>query len=314
MEPDDATGLDTLRPFTRSQARAAGISNRRLRGPGFVLVLGDVFVASSVAVTPEVLIRGALLLHPAGARASHHSAATLYDVPVPRDSRVHVSVADAAHRRWRPGIAPHLSPPVTPWRRRGLPVSPPERLFVEMAAVLDLVDLVVLGDALLAKVGWTAAELRQSLETCTSYWSGRARWAASYVRDGVDSPMETRLRLLLVLAGLPEPEVDHHVVDTDGVVLRRLDLAYAAARVAVEYDGRHHVERVETWYDDVDREAELREERGWLLIKVVSRGVWVEPARTVERVAAALRTRGVAVGPVSDDYLLHFPASRSATA
>ena len=35
-----------------------------------------------------------------------------------------------------------------------------------------------------------------------------ARRAASLAREGVDSPQETRLRLLLVLAGLPEPRVN----------------------------------------------------------------------------------------------------------
>lgn len=312
---EDPAALDTAQLFTRAQARAVGISNRRLRGPRFRAVLADVFVASHVPVTSREVVEAALLLHPAGARASHHSAAQLYDVPVPRDSRAHVSVEDPGDRRWRPGVVPHLSPPgITAWRRHGLPLSPPERLFVEMAAVLDLVDLVVLGDALVKRVGWTADELRRRLERCTTYWSGKARWAAGFVRDGVDSPMETRLRLLLVLAGLPEPEVDHHLVDADGVLLRRLDLAYRVARIAVEYDGRHHVERIESWYDDVEREAELREDRGWLLLKVVSRGIWDEPTRTVERVAGALRSRGVAVGPLSDDYLAHFPGRRAASA
>lgn len=309
--PDPTTGdepLDTSRPFLRARGVGAGITPRRLNGPRFRRVFSDVYVSADRPPDELERIQAALLLHPAGARASHHSAAALYTVPVPVDPRVHVSVPDADQRRWRPGVMSHLSPAgIVPWRRSGLPVSPPDRLMVEMAGLVDLVDLVVLGDALVRRTGWTADRLRRVLADCTSYWSGRARWAAGFVRDGVDSPMETRLRMLMALAGLPEPVVDHHLVDADGVVLRRLDLAYPVPRVAVEYDGRHHVERIDTWLDDVDRDAELREERGWILLKVVSRGVYREPDRTLERVATALRSCGVEVGPLSPAYREYFP-------
>ncbi len=49
--------------------------------------------------------------------------------------------------------------------------------------------------------------------------------------------METRLRLLLVLAGLPEPTVNVIVRGPDGEWLRRFDLCYPIFRLVVEYDG-----------------------------------------------------------------------------
>ena len=42
---------------------------------------------------------------------------------------------------------------------------------------------------------------------------GRFRRAARLARPHVESPMETRMRLLLVDAGLPEPTVQYTVVD-----------------------------------------------------------------------------------------------------
>jgi very-short-patch-repair endonuclease len=51
--------------------------------------------------------------------------------------------------------------------------------------------------------------------------------------------MESRLRLLVVLSGLPEPVTQHPVQTLRGVY--RLDLAWPSVRVALEYDGRHHV-------------------------------------------------------------------------
>ena len=47
--------------------------------------------------------------------------------------------------------------------------------------------------------------------------------AAALVRERVDSPRESRLRLCLVLAGLPEPEVNP-VVTVDGRRVGRVDL------------------------------------------------------------------------------------------
>jgi len=49
------------------------------------------------------------------------------------------------------------------------------------------------------------------------------------VRIGVDSPLETRLRLLIVLAGLPEPKVNHQLRDQHGDVVMRFDLSYPSS-------------------------------------------------------------------------------------
>ena len=86
----------------------------------------------------------------------------------------------------------------------------------------------MLGDSLVRRKRYDAggaARVRR-LASIVGHYSRRARRAAALVRTGVDSPMETRLRLLIVFAGLPEPEVDHRVHDDDGTLLRRYDLTY----------------------------------------------------------------------------------------
>jgi hypothetical protein len=107
----------------------------------------------------------------------------------------------------------------------------------------------------------------------------------------VDSPMESRLRLLLVLAGLPEPEVDHRIRDDYGNVRRRFDLSYPSVRLIVEYDGRQHVEIKKNWESDLERREEFDDD-GWRILVVTSKGIYREPARTVARVHQALRLRG----------------------
>jgi hypothetical protein len=81
------------------------------------------------------------------------------------------------------------------------------------------------------------------------------------VRERVDSPMESRLRMLIVLAGLPEPRVNVTYGEEDGLVLRRYDLSWPEVRVIVEYDGRHHVERVEQWESDLERREAIDDAR-----------------------------------------------------
>ncbi len=59
-----------------------------------------------------------------------------------------------------------------------------------------------------------------------------------------ESPMETRLRWLLLSAGLPQPEVQVDLRDDDGDFLGRADLYYRQARLVIEYDGANHRERL----------------------------------------------------------------------
>jgi len=54
--------------------------------------------------------------------------------------------------------------------------------------------------------------------------------------------METRLRLVLVQAGLPRPLVQVSLRNRDGLFVGRPDLYYPPQRLAIEYDGATHRE------------------------------------------------------------------------
>ena len=56
--------------------------------------------------------------------------------------------------------------------------------------------------------------------------------------------METRLRWLLLQAGLPRPEVQTELHDADGRFVGRADLYYPRARLVIEYDGSNHRDRL----------------------------------------------------------------------
>lgn len=300
--------VDEMKPFTRADALAAGISSSALASARYRRVFRNVYVLAAVGLERRQRFEGALVLHPEGAWLSHTSAASLRGVAVPDDPHVHVSVVDAKDRRWTPGLKPHVAPPGTEVVVvDGLRVSGVVRMFVELAAVLPLVDLVVAGDSMCRVLRIRADWLRAELEKTRDYWSPAARYAAQFVRDRVDSPMETRLRMLLVLAGFPEPEVNLELRDHDGDVVLRFDLAYRRARVAVEYSGRQHVEVIREWERDINRQ-DLVDDAEWRVVTVVASGIYGDPRSTLDRVARALRSRGVAVPRTYDpEWIRHFP-------
>lgn len=204
---------------------------------------------------------------------------------------------DPPGRRFSTGLVEHA----------GLRVSSPLDLFIELAGVLSVVDLVIAGDAMV-KIGlFTADELRAFCAGTRRWHSRRARRGAALVRDGVDSPMETRVRLLLVWAGLPEPIVNLRVTDRTGHA-RRLDLCYPFLKIAIEYDGRHHIEREAQWNQDLRRRENL-EADGWRFVVITSKGVFIEPEDTIGRVVGALAQRGHRRRSVRDTWKIHFRAA-----
>ena len=301
--------FDTRRPFTRAAAIAAGIDPRLLRGSRFRRIFRGVYVDAGVPDAPLVRGQAALaLFRSVPAFASHATAARIHGVPLPALPDEHVSVFRAADRRAHANVRVHVCPSAMLVEVAGIKVSSYRQMFVELGTLLNLVDLVVVGDNLVRKGRISARALVDFCAASSHRGARRALLAASYVRSGVDSPMETRLRMLLVLAGFPEPEVNLKLRTEDGQPVRSYDLSYPAARVIVEYDGRHHVERVEQWEADLER-REAIDDDGWRILVVTSAGIYRRPEETVLRVWRLLRRRrqpGVPTAP-SDAWRPHFP-------
>jgi very-short-patch-repair endonuclease len=255
--------LDTSRPFTTAQALAAGISAARLRGPEFRRLSKSKYVDATRQPSAVLDAEAALLGHPPDAFASHTTAARVYRMPVPHDAYEHVSVLDPARRRRRAGVLSHVAAPQTVvTTHRGVRVADPAHVFIALAATFQLVELVVVGDYIARQEWYSPARLVAVCAASTQAHARRAFAAARFVRIGVDSPMETRLRMLLVLAGFPEPQVNFIVRDARGSVLRRFDLCYPQVRVIVEYDGRQHAESPAQYDRDIYRREEL-DNAGW---------------------------------------------------
>lgn len=312
--------LDTAMPFTRGQALVAGIGRRDLVGGKYRRIVWGVYADADVPRSAMLDAIAVLLVSQAGAHASHFTAAGIWGGVVPDQALIHVCVAAGSTRCQRLGIGAHeradmhgpaseeRSPVGVVLLTTGVRVSTAARCFLELASVLGLVDLVVLGDSLVKAKRFTPAALVEAAENWHGPGAVLARRAARYVREGVDSPMESRLRMLIVLAGLPEPVVNFVIRRPDGSWLFRFELAYPDHLLAIEYSGRHHRKDDETWEADIYRRENL-ERRKWHRTEVTSSGVFQRPDQTLERIVTRMRELGVPGVPrqLSDEWRAHFP-------
>lgn len=265
-----------------------------------------VYIAASIRDTLLVRALAAVMIAPQGAVVSHHTAAHLCGGIPPDGSEVHLSLPKGVRSRTR-GLR-HYQLTATPVSvsRRGLPVTSPERTFCDMARWCDLVQLVVLGDSLVKAKATTP----QRLVDAAKAWEGAHKSvlvrAARLVRENVDSPMESKLRMLLVLAGLREPVVNVEVSDDDGRLRYRIDLSFPEVKLAIEFDGRHHVEKQAQWEGDVLRREDL-ESQGWTFVVVIGTHLYKSPEAVLARVTAAMHSKGLAVpGRLRPEWKRHF--------
>jgi very-short-patch-repair endonuclease len=100
-----------------------------------------------------------------------------------------------------------------------------------------------------------------------------------------ESPMETRLRWLLVSNGLPRPEVQADMHDDAGHFVGRADLLYRAARLVVEFDGGNHRERLVS----DDRRQNLVTGAGFRVLRFTSADIYQQPDVVAAQVRGATR-------------------------
>lgn len=286
--------FDPNRPFRRSAAFANGITRKHLDGPRFKRVARGVYVASGTPLTYAVRIEAVAQAALYGV-FSHLTAAHLLGAPTPRHTEVHLMIHQGK-RRVIEGAHVHRRVRPPNWvAAKGFAVTDPIDTIRDLAAVpaLDFVDLVAVGDGLVRAGHLTADELRERLRHPEHPWDcviERAVAVAGFVRDKVDSAMETRTRLLLIMSGLPEPEVNYPIKDRKGRVLRWIDMAYPELKIAIEYDGRYHMERQEQWHADILRREGL-EGKEWRFV-VITASDFANPQDIVARVASARQQRG----------------------
>jgi len=122
------TELDVRMPFSRADARRAGIPVKHLTSARFRKLFHDLYICADVPVTQAVLASAALRISPAGSHTSHFTAAEIWGGVVPSQPLTHVSSRVGCTRSERQGVGSHESSrgsQVVTFR--GLRLSSPER-------------------------------------------------------------------------------------------------------------------------------------------------------------------------------------------
>jgi very-short-patch-repair endonuclease len=125
--------------------------------------------------------------------------------------------------------------------RRGQPATSVVRTIADLGRRLSLPEAVAALDMALHRRLLELIDLRSWASAHPRYrGAARLRRAIELAEPATESVMETRLRLLLVLAGLPRPLAQIPLGDEDGHFVGRPDFYYPRHRVALEYDGSTH--------------------------------------------------------------------------
>jgi len=225
-----------------------------------------VYVCAHSTLTLGSQVKAALLALPEGTAASHVTGLQVRGIDVGARTPLHFT--SSHHRQVRvPGVRVH--------RRSHMPQAAngllsPERCFVDAAAELGLVAAVAAGDWLLHARLSSEERLASEIDACAGVQGvAAARAALPFVRPRVESPRETLVRLLLVLAGLPEP-LTNVAIGTGADFLARGDLVYPEFKLIVEYDGRQHAEDAYQWNRDLDR-LDALSDAGWRVVRVTAK-------------------------------------------
>lgn len=173
---------------------------------------------------------------------------------------------------------------------RGLPVTSPERTFVDVAERLSVPRLVAVGDDFLRRRLCTRTDIAEVIGRSGGQRGVQAaRRAIDLLDPRSESPRESLTRALIIEAGLPKPTPQVEIYDASGRFIARGDLVYEDERIVIEYDGYHHL-TLKGQQCDARRRGLLGIE-GWLIVTVVPADVH-RPTELVAKVDRALRSRG----------------------
>lgn len=266
----------TLSPhgFTCAQAFAEGVTRNRLRASDLNAPYWGVRTTTALS-DPIARIRAAAPLLSSTRSLASISAAQFLGLPLPHRFRDHADLIVAS-----PASAPRIKRNgVRSMRLRddrfdamtfdGIPVLAPPALAASLARDLDSLELTVVLDALCSEADnypgrryraqalLTSQDIRcipQQFERMHGIATLRTACEQSVI--GVESPMETVLRVRLTAAGFPTPEINATLRLGNGRTVRP-DLLYREAQVLVEYAGDHHRTDRTTWEHDIERSRDL---------------------------------------------------------
>jgi hypothetical protein len=219
-------------PVTVGDARSHGVGRWRLETRAWRRIGPATYLPSDRAETREVKIEAASRRLPPTAAFSGFTAAWLHGLDVEPCDPIELTIPAPTTVSTRAGM-------VVRRRRlekadlgevRGYPVISAIRTVRDLCGRLGLTEAVVIADM----------ALHRRLIALDDLDGPRLAKIAAHAEPASESPMETRLRMLLVLSGLPRPEAQVSIRDRWHRFAGRPDLYYREHRLGLEYDGGVH--------------------------------------------------------------------------
>ena len=277
--------------FRGSAACAAGLVTRgRLHGPRFVRVFPDVY-AQVRDRPPDLALRSLAAYRLVEGRGvlSGYSAAVLLGADCARDPAAPAEVTvPGGGQRVHPGLRVHrdrLSPgEIT--TVGAVRCTSPMRTAYDLARQRDRVEAIVAVDRL-SNVHRFRPDLLLNFAAHYAGARGTDRIARVLAEASpfAGSPMESRLRMVIVDAGLPRPRVQWPVQDPTGRTAVWLDLAYPELHIGIEYEGDTHA-TAERMRRDTGRYTRLVD-RGWRIYRYTNVEVYGCPELIVAELTRA---------------------------
>ncbi len=227
--------------FRGSSVIADGrLTRGQLRSTAWQRLFRDVYACASLEVSHTLRAVAASRLLLPGAVVSGRSAAVLWGVDAagPADD-VELTVLPGSAVSTVPGVRVRRwpLPPADVVEHARTRVTAPGTTAVDIGRERrDVADSVAVIDALVGRGCTDLAAVRRAAAAATGPGCRRARHVAALADGLAGSPQETRLRLLLGSSALPAPVAQFEVHDAEGRFVARVDFAWPAHRLALEYD------------------------------------------------------------------------------
>lgn len=270
-----ADAVSTGKPFAGAEALATGLVTRYALRARFRAIFPGVYVAKSEPLSHWDVIRAVGIWAPSDAIIGGWAAAYLHgETSYSRDKVLGgVDVFTAAEPRPPRGIRKRTLRRPVPGEDiceiGGLRVTAPARTAVDTARWIRG------GDLRICVIDSLCFTTRTPLDAVSAA-AGRMRGlhgASTIARllescdCGAQSPQETLLRLRIERSPLPQPTSQLKIFEPTGELITIADLAYAADKVAIFYDGRHHGDQ-DQWRRDLRITARLTD-LGWQVVRIV---------------------------------------------
>jgi very-short-patch-repair endonuclease len=277
----------TTGPFNLEEARRHGLTKDHLLGASWSRLGGGFYALRAIAHDTDVVLGAASRRLPMNAAFSGRTAAWLHGLDLPPCEPVEVTLPLRSHTSRLAGVAVRRSDVGASERviLRGHPTTSLVRTLADLGRRRPLVEAVAALDMALHKRLLKFDDLHSWARAHPRYPGiARLRRAIELAEPATESVMETRLRLLLVMARLPRPLAQVTLHDERGHFLGRPDFYYPLHRLALEYDGAGHRENLT---GDNRRQNRLVD-AGYRLLRFTAADVLSTPDSVVDLVRRVL--------------------------